>query len=228
MKHIIIEKVEHVFHMGKVDVPVLFGIDLTVEKGEFVSLCGSSGSGKSTLLNLMGGLMKASSGRIEVNGHEIGQYSENELCLFRQKNLGFIFQSYNLLAGLTALENVELPLTFAGIPARERKIQAEEMLNKMGLGDRLDHKPGEMSGGQQQRVAIARSLVSKPPIVLADEPTGNLDSVTGEEIMKIMREVNLKEQITFVMVTHDLEQAQLCDRVIHLKDGLIIDEEVRV
>ncbi|MEA1959776.1 MAG: ABC transporter ATP-binding protein [Bacillota bacterium] len=180
MDQIVLENVEHIFHMGKVDLPVLFGIDLVIHEGEFASLCGSSGSGKSTLLNLMGGLMKATSGKIEINGHDIGTYGENKLCHFRQENLGFIFQSYNILPGLTALENVELPLIFAGISQKERRERAEEMLKQVGLEDRIKHRPNEMSGGQQQRVAIARALVSKPPIILADEPTGNLDSLTGQ------------------------------------------------
>lgn len=227
MDHIVVDGVEHTFHMGKLDVQVLFGVNLVVKKGEFLALCGSSGSGKSTLLNLLGGLMKASQGEIVVNDHQIGRYTENELCHFRRKNLGFIFQSYNLIPSMTAYENVELPLLFAGISPKERRERAEDMLRKVGLDDRMHHRPNEMSGGQQQRVAIARALVSRAPIILADEPTGNLDSKTGQEIMNIMREFNLAQQKTVVMVTHDLEQARLSDRIVYMRDGTITDEEVR-
>ncbi|HWQ74631.1 MAG TPA: ABC transporter ATP-binding protein [Syntrophomonas sp.] len=226
MDHIVVDGVEHTFHMGRIDVPVLFGVDLVVKKGEFLSLCGSSGSGKSTLLNLLGGLMKASKGEIFVNDHQIGGYTENELCYFRRENLGFIFQSYNLIPSMTAFENVELPLLFAGITGKERQERAEEMLIKVGLDDRMHHRPNEMSGGQQQRVAIARALVSRAPILLADEPTGNLDSKTGREIMNMMREFNLENNKTVVMVTHDLEQARISDRIVYMRDGTITDEEV--
>lgn len=227
MDHIVVDGVEHTFHMGKLDVQVLFGVNLIVKKGEFLALCGSSGSGKSTLLNLLGGLMKASQGEIVVNDHQIGRYTENELCHFRRKNLGFIFQSYNLIPSMTAYENVEMPLLFAGITPKERRQRAEDMLRKVGLADRMHHRPNEMSGGQQQRVAIARALVSRAPIILADEPTGNLDSKTGQEIMNMMREFNLDQQKTVVMVTHDLEQARLSDRIVYMRDGTITDEEVR-
>ena len=170
--------------------------------------------------------MKASKGEIFVNDHQIGGYTENELCYFRRENLGFIFQSYNLIPSMTAFENVELPLLFAGITGKERQERAEEMLIKVGLDDRMHHRPNEMSGGQQQRVAIARALVSRAPILLADEPTGNLDSKTGREIMNMMREFNLENNKTVVMVTHDLEQARISDRIVYMRDGTITDEEV--
>ena len=226
MDPIFIENLAHTFHMGRLDVQVLYGVNLTVKQGEFLSLCGSSGSGKTTLLNLIGGLMKPSFGILNVNGHDIAAYNEDQLCHFRRGNLGFIFQSYNLLPAYTALDNVALPLVFSGISLTERRQQAEEMLVKMGLEDRLHHRPNELSGGQQQRVAIARALVSRPPIILADEPTGNLDTQTGEEIMALMREINVNEGKTFLIVTHDPDKARLCDRIIHLRDGHIIKEEV--
>lgn len=226
MEQIVVDGVDHTFHMGRVDIPVLFGVNLIVRKGEFLSLCGSSGSGKSTLLNLLGGLMKASKGEIYINDHQIGRYSENELCHFRRDNLGFVFQSYNLIPSMTAFENVELPLLFAGVSGQERRDRVEEMLIRVGLEDRMQHRPNEMSGGQQQRVAIARALISRAPIILADEPTGNLDSKTGREIMNMMRELNAENNKTIVMVTHDLTQARLSDRIVYMQDGKITDEEV--
>lgn len=226
MEQIVVDGVDHTFHMGRVDIPVLFGVNLIVQKGEFLSLCGSSGSGKSTLLNLLGGLMKASKGEIYINDHQIGRYSENELCHFRRDNLGFVFQSYNLIPSMTAFENVELPLLFAGVSGQERRDRVEEMLIRVGLEDRMQHRPNEMSGGQQQRVAIARALISRAPIILADEPTGNLDSKTGREIMNMMRELNAENEKTIVMVTHDLTQARLSDRIVYMQDGKITDEEV--
>lgn len=226
MEQIVVDGVDHTFHMGRVDIPVLFGVNLIVRKGEFLSLCGSSGSGKSTLLNLLGGLMKASKGEIYINDHQIGRYTENELCHFRRDNLGFVFQSYNLIPSMTAFENVELPLLFAGVSGQERRDRVEEMLIRVGLEDRMQHRPNEMSGGQQQRVAIARALISRAPIILADEPTGNLDSKTGREIMNMMRELNAENEKTIVMVTHDLTQARLSDRIVYMQDGKITDEEV--
>ncbi|MDO4540826.1 MAG: ABC transporter ATP-binding protein [Syntrophomonadaceae bacterium] len=226
MEPIRIENLEHTFHMGRLDVQVLYGVNLAVKEGEFLSLCGSSGSGKTTLLNLIGGLMKPTGGMLKVNGHDITNYSENQLCHFRRGNLGFIFQSYNLLPALTALDNVALPLIFAGVKPEQRRERAEAILVRVGLEDRLHHHPDEMSGGQQQRVAIARALVSHPPIILADEPTGNLDTANGEEIMALMREINQTEGKTIIMVTHDPEKARRCDRVIYLRDGHIVNEEV--
>lgn len=221
-----VQDLKHTFKLGKIDVPVLHGINLEVQPGELVALCGASGSGKSTLLNLVGGLTKPTSGKVTVNGTDITSLDENKLCLFRQKNLGFIFQSYNLLPSLTALENVELTLIFAGIPPKERKAKAEAFLERVGLADRMDHKPNELSGGQQQRVSVARALVNDPPIVLADEPTGNLDSRTGLEIMNLMRRMNKEEKRTFLVVTHDHALARLADRIIFMRDGLVVEEEI--
>jgi len=216
----------HTFKLGKIDVPVLHGINFEIKSGEFVALCGASGSGKSTLLNLIGGLTKPTSGKIIINGKDITTLNENQLCLFRQKNLGFIFQSYNLIPSLTALENVELTLIFAGLPPKERKEKAKVFLELVGLADRMHHKPNELSGGQQQRVSVARALVNNPAIILADEPTGNLDSQNGQEIMNLMRKLNLEEKRTFLVVTHDLSLAKLADRIIYLRDGLVVEEEV--
>ncbi len=216
---------KHSFQMGKLQVPVLHGIDLTVDSGAFIALCGASGSGKSTLLNLIGGLMQPTEGSILVDGQDITGLSENKLCLFRRDNIGFIFQSYNLMPYLTALENVELPLVFSRVAEEKRRAMAVEALEQVGLADRMDHRPGELSGGQQQRASIARSLVTKPRVILADEPTGNLDSQTGSEIMLLLKELNRENASTFLIVTHDLHLAEICGRTVYLKDGLIVDEQ---
>jgi len=221
---IVVEQLKHNFQMGKVVVPVLHGIDLTVEPGEFTALCGASGSGKSTLLNLIGGLMKPSEGKILVDDLEIQKLTENRLCIFRRENMGFIFQSYNLMPYLTALENVELPLIFSEYPENRRREAAAEALDQVGLGDRMHHRPSELSGGQQQRVSIARALVTRPKVILADEPTGNLDSHTGSEIMELLHRINQENNSTFLIVTHDRELADSCDRSVFLRDGLIVGE----
>lgn len=215
------EDLHHSFNLGKIEVPVLFGIDLTVCEGEFIAMCGSSGSGKSTLLNLIGGLVKPSNGKIYFSGQDITVMNENELSLFRRHNIGFIFQSYNLLPELTALENVEMPLIFAETAPALRKEMALQALDLVGLTDRLDHKPNELSGGQQQRVSIARALVNGPRLVLADEPTGNLDSKTEKEIIELMLRMNQEQGKTFVVVTHDSAVAGMASRIVNLKDGLI-------
>jgi len=219
--------VNHSYGTGKIKVPVLFDINLHVNKGEFVALCGSSGSGKSTLLNLLAGLTKPEEGSVTVSGAEISSYSENELCLFRRKSMGFIFQSYNLLPNLTALENVELPLIFAGEGVKKRREKATEILERVGLEGRIDHRPNELSGGQQQRVSIARALVNQPGIILADEPTGNLDSKTEQEIMNLMKQMNKENGTTFIIVTHEQEVAEQSDRVIYLQDGRVVQKRTR-
>lgn len=219
--------VNHSYGTGKIKVPVLFDINLHIARGEFVALCGSSGSGKSTLLNLLAGLTRPDEGSVVVSGEEISRYSENELCLFRRRSLGFIFQSYNLLPNLTALENVELPLIFAGESVRRRRARATDILERVGLQGRLDHKPNELSGGQQQRVSIARALVNEPSIVLADEPTGNLDSKTEQEILMLMRQMNKENGTTFIIVTHEQEVAEQSDRVIYLQDGRVVPKRTR-
>ncbi|KQL44053.1 macrolide ABC transporter ATP-binding protein [Brevibacillus choshinensis] len=222
-----VTQVNHSYGTGKIKVPVLFDINLHINQGEFVALCGSSGSGKSTLLNLLAGLTKPDEGSVMVSGEEISRYSENELCLFRRKSMGFIFQSYNLLPNLTALENVELPLIFAGESVRKRRARATEILERVGLTGRLDHKPNELSGGQQQRVSIARALVNQPGIILADEPTGNLDSKTEQEILNLMRQMNKENGTTFIIVTHEQEVAEQSDRVIYLQDGRVVQKRTR-
>ncbi|MET3292760.1 ABC transporter ATP-binding protein [Brevibacillus fluminis] len=217
--------INHSYGAGKLKVPVLYDVGLHINNSEFIALCGTSGSGKSTLLSLLAGLTRPEEGQIFISGEEISRYNENQLCLFRRRSMGFVFQSFNLLPNLTALENVELPLVFLGESRRNRIKRAKEMLAMVGLEERMKHRPNELSGGQQQRVSIARALVTKPSIVLADEPTGNLDSATEEEILILMREMNRENKTTFVIVTHDQGVAEMSDRVIYLKDGRVIQKE---
>ena len=203
---------------------VLDNISLDIEKGEFCCIVGTSGSGKSTLLNMLAGLEKPTKGKVKINGQLVSKMTEKELAIFRQNNIGFIFQSYNLLPTLTALENVAFPLVFRGVDKKLRNKKAKKILEDMGLGDRLNHKPGEMSGGQQQRVGIARAFVGRPNVIFADEPTGNLDSATTEQVMNMLIDISRKNNITFVMVTHDPELARMAPRVITLKDGRVISD----
>jgi putative ABC transport system ATP-binding protein len=210
------------FNMGKISIDILKGISLNIEDGEFSAIIGESGSGKSTLLNIMGGLMPLTSGEITMCGEKIDKLSENQLALFRRKHLGFVFQSYNLMPQLTALENVEMTLIFSGISKKKRKTIAAEYLEKVGLKDRLTHKPGELSGGQQQRVSIARALVNNPDIVLADEPTGNLDSKNSVEVMEVLKELNTISKKTFIIVTHSEQVCSYATRIIKVRDGLIV------
>lgn len=186
-----------------------------------MALFGPSGSGKSTFLNVLGGLVAPTSGTVCIRNFEISKMNENELCLFRREHLGFIFQSYNLISTMNAIENVTLALTFAGVKKEKRLKRAKEVLEIVGLADRMDHKPNELSGGEQQRVSIARALVNDPEIILADEPTGNLDSKTSEDIMAMITQLNRESNQTFVIVTHDPDAARHCSKVVHMKDGLI-------
>ncbi|MDW8049163.1 MAG: ABC transporter ATP-binding protein [Nitrososphaerota archaeon] len=207
--------------MGKVSVPALRGVSFDIRKGEFLTIFGPSGSGKSTLLHLIGGLDRPDEGEILINGVNILSLSDNELADLRLRKIGFVFQFFNLLPRLTALRNVELPLSLADVPEDEALEKAKEMLKIVGLEARLSHKPTELSGGEQQRVAIARALINDPEIVLADEPTGNLDTKTGWEIVQLMKRLNEEKGQTFVVVTHDPNIAEIATRIIYLKDGLI-------
>ena len=219
-------KIEDLFKsysLGRLDVPVLHDINLAVDAGEFAAIMGPSGSGKSTLMNLIGCLDRPTSGKITIGGEDISLLAETDLARIRGERVGFVFQTFNLISRLTALKNVELPMVYQDISRGERLKRAAELLEMLGLTDRADHKPPELSGGQRQRVAIARALANEPDILLADEPTGNLDSKTGLEIMQIFNDLH-SEGRTIIMVTHDRALAENCDRIIRLKDGGIEDE----
>ncbi|MCM8750063.1 ABC transporter ATP-binding protein [Thermomicrobiaceae bacterium CFH 74404] len=212
------------YDTGKIRVPALRGIDLQVRRGEMVAVMGPSGSGKTTLLNCLSGLDTVDAGTILIAGRELARLSDNERSEFRSRHMGFIFQLFNLIPVLTAVENVELPLLIAGVKPAEARRRAMEALDQVGLTDRAGHKPAELSGGQQQRVAIARALANQPEIVWADEPTGNLDTQNAEEVLALMRELNHRNRQTFVIVTHDPRIGAACDRVIRMQDGLIVDD----
>ncbi|WP_212698878.1 ABC transporter ATP-binding protein [Vallitalea pronyensis] len=207
--------------MGNERVVALDNISLDINKGECCCILGTSGSGKSTLLNMIAGLEKPTKGLINVKGNRIDKMNEKKVTKFRQKHVGFVFQSYNLLPNLTALENVAMPLIFTGMPKKKREKEAKRMLSAVGLGDRLRHKPSQMSGGQQQRVSIARAFVGTPEIVFADEPTGNLDTKTTMEVMKLITTIAKDNNQTLIIVTHDVETSVYANRVIHVRDGLI-------
>ncbi|KAF2519439.1 ABC transporter ATP-binding protein [Flavobacterium salilacus subsp. salilacus] len=208
------------FPLGNEIVKVLKGIDLTINKGEYVALMGPSGSGKSTLMNLLGCLDTATSGSYILNGKDVSQMSDDELAGIRNKEIGFVFQTFNLLPRTTALDNVALPMVYAGYKKPERNERATEVLKQVGLADRMDHKPNQLSGGQRQRVAVARALVNRPSIILADEPTGNLDSKTSVEIMNLFNEIHANGN-TVILVTHEEDIAKYAHRVIRLRDGII-------
>jgi putative ABC transport system ATP-binding protein len=213
------------YQMGSVPVHALRGVSFQVEAGEFVSVLGPSGSGKSTLLNMIGALDRPTSGTISIKGTEVSTLNDNRLADLRQR-VGFVFQFFNLISRLDAIGNVELPLAIAGVPSQERRNKAEEMLVKVGLGDRMHHKPSELSGGERQRVAVARALVTDPSFLLMDEPTGNLDSTTAAEIMNLVEVVNRELGMTVIVVTHDHDVGQRAKRSIHLLDGQIASDEV--
>lgn len=216
-----VKNAKKIYRMGKERIVAVDDVSFSIKKGEFCCLYGASGSGKSTLLNLMAGIEKLSGGQIIIKGHNIHRMGEKALTKFRQNTLGFVFQSYNLLNSMTALENVEMPLVFKHMKPKLRRKLAREMLINVGLGDRMKHKPTEMSGGQQQRVGIARAFVSNPEIVFADEPTGNLDSKTTIEVMDLIKRMAKANNQTIVMVTHDRSLTKYADRIIHILDGKI-------
>ncbi len=218
-----LEEVTKVFHSGEIQVRALGGVSLDVSAGEFMAIVGSSGSGKTTMLDILGGLSRPTSGRYLFDEEEIGGLSDETLAGIRNRRIGFIFQTFHLLPRQTALQNVELPMYYAGLSRAERLDRAHEALRVVGLSDRVKHTPSQLSGGQQQRVAIARALVNRPDLILADEPTGNLDSRSGLEIIQILRQLNEKGH-TIIIITHDPELAGRSDRIVTLRDGLIIGD----
>ena len=218
-----IEKVYKIYSMGDSEVHALDGLSLTINEGEWVAIVGPSGSGKSTLMNVIGCLDQPTSGSYRLDGIEVAKMNDKALAGVRNRKIGFIFQTFNLLSRTSALANVELPLVYAGAPDRRKRAVAA--LERVGLGDRVHHRPNELSGGQQQRVAIARALIADPAIILADEPTGNLDSKSGAEIMELFHQMHKVQGLTIVMVTHDPDIAAQCERVIHIRDGKILSDE---
>ncbi len=212
--------VKKIYKLGTVEVPALAGITLKIKRGEFVAITGPSGSGKSTLMNMVGSLDLPTSGKIILDGIDITHLSESSLAQLRGRKIGFVFQQFNLIPSLSALENVSLPLVFQGIPKGEREARAQKILELVGLGDRVKHRPTELSGGQQQRIAIARALVIDPEVILADEPTGNLDSKTGLDILLLLKKLNAEGK-TVIIVTHDPALAKQAQRIVKIKDGLL-------
>lgn len=212
-----------IYTTGDISFKALKGINLSIEKGEFTSIMGPSGSGKSTLMNILGCLDRTDSGIYTLNDKDVSNLTDDELAYIRNKEIGFVFQAFNLLPRMNLLENVELPLLYAGVPAKERREKALDALNKVGLSERISHKPNEISGGQKQRVAIARAIVGNPSVLMADEPTGNLDTKSSIEIMKIFQDLN-KEGSTIIMVTHEPDVAQYTKRIVKCKDGEIISD----
>ena len=226
MSLIRLEDVYKTYHLGEVDVPLLKGVSLELDRGELVALMGASGSGKSTLMNILGCLDRPTRGRYWLDDQEVSSLSSDQRAVVRNKKIGFVFQNFNLLPRTSALENVMMPLTYTArhLSDREARRRATELLELVGLGDRLDHEPSQLSGGQQQRVAIARALVNHPPLLFADEPTGNLDSTTSREVLHMFQRLNEKERLTIILVTHDAGVAEYAKRIIHIRDGLIVED----
>jgi putative ABC transport system ATP-binding protein len=220
-----VQELVKTYVMGDVEVPALRGVSLTIEHGEFVAVMGSSGSGKSTFMNILGCLDRPTTGKYWLEGEEVGALSANAWAHIRNRRIGFVFQGFNLLARTTALENVELPMMYNGFTGKERHLRAVEVLDLVGLGKRLDHTPNRLSGGQQQRVAIARALVNRPSLILADEPTGNLDTVTSNEIMALFQRLNNDQGITVILVTHEADIAEHAKRQIVFRDGQVISDK---
>jgi putative ABC transport system ATP-binding protein len=220
-----LSNVTKTYRMGEVDITVLSNVSLSVRSGELIAIMGPSGSGKSTLMNIIGCLDRPTNGTYRFEDREISAMTDDELASIRNVKIGFVFQTFNLLPRFSALKNVEVPLVYSGVPARLRKERAIPMLQQVGLSDRMYHRPTELSGGQQQRVSIARALVNRPPLLLADEPTGNLDSRSGSEILNILTGLN-EQGVTIMIVTHDKDVAARCKRIINLKDGQIINDQV--
>ena len=223
MELITVRDIYKTYHLGEVDVPVLKGISLDIRNGEMVALMGASGSGKTTLMNLLGCLDRPTSGRYWLSGEEVSQLTPQQRADVRHRRIGFAFQNFNLLPRTSALENVTMPLDYSHQPIteKEKHQRGQRLLELVGLGHRMDHHPGQMSGGQQQRVAIARSLINNPPLLLADEPTGNLDSTTTEEILQTFKKLNLEEGLTIIIVTHEPDVGKHCSRIIRMRDGRI-------
>lgn len=219
-----VRELRKTYDTGSVKFEALKGVDLFIDRGEYVSIMGPSGSGKSTLMNVLGCLDKATSGDYILNGNDVSKLKDNDLAKIRNREIGFVFQAFNLLPRLSALENVELPLIYSGVSMFERRKKAREAMKRVGLEDRMNHKPNELSGGQKQRVAIARAIVLSPSVLMADEPTGNLDSASSYEIMKIFQDLN-EEGATVVMVTHEPDIAMYTKRTVKVKDGIIIDDK---
>jgi putative ABC transport system ATP-binding protein len=219
------ENLYKTYRMGDVEVPALRGVDLTIDQAEFVAVMGSSGSGKSTFMNILGCLDRPTSGRYFLEGQEVGSLSRDDWAHIRNKRIGFVFQGFNLLSRTSALENVELPMMYNGFAGKQRRERALAVLSLVGLDERVDHMPNQLSGGQQQRVAIARALVNQPSLILADEPTGNLDSTTSAEIMALFRRLNSDQHITIVLVTHESDIAAYAERQVHFRDGSVVSDQ---
>ena len=218
---ITIEQMTKVYTMGEIEVHALRGVNLTINSGEFIAIMGPSGSGKSTLMNMIGCLDTPTSGRYALDGIEVASLNDNDLSAVRARKLGFVFQQYMLLPRQSALANVEMPMLYRGIEAKERSRRAQVALELVGMGNRLDHRPNELSGGQQQRVAIARALAGSPSVILADEPTGALDSTTSEEIMHMLQQLNREQKLTIIIVTHESDIAAYADRIVTIRDGVV-------